>query len=192
MKTMDQAKIEIRSQQSKYGKVNSLMQYINKETLKVEHVKQPKGKASGVDGVTKEMYEEHLDDNLDKLIERMKTFSYRPLPVRRTYIPKGNGKMRPLGIPTYEDKIVQGAFRKILDFVYEPLFCDFSYGFREGKDCHQAILEINHHIMFDKVNYVVDADIKGFFDNLNHDWLIRFLEHDIADKNFIRYINKMI
>lgn len=116
MKSMEQAKIEIRSQQSKYGKVNSLMQYINKETLRVEHVKQPRGKASGVDGVTKEMYEEHLDENLDKLIERMKTFSYRPLPVRRTYIPKGNGKMRPLGIPTYEDKIVQGAFRKILDF----------------------------------------------------------------------------
>ena len=88
MKTMEQARIEIESQQSKYGKVNSLMQYINKETLRVEHVKQPKGKASGVDEVTKEMYEEHLDENLDKLIERMKTFSYRPLPVRRTYIPK--------------------------------------------------------------------------------------------------------
>jgi len=192
MKSMEQAKIEIESQQSKYGKVNSLMQYINRETLRVEHVKQPKGKASGVDGITKEMYEEHLDENLDKLIERMKTFSYRPLPVRRTYIPKGNGKMRPLGIPTYEDKIVQGAFRKILDFIYEPLFCDFSYGFREGRDCHQAILEINHHIMFDKVNYVVDADIKGFFDNLDHNWLIKFLEHDIADKNFIRYIKRFL
>lgn len=192
MKTMEQAKVEIGNQQERFGKVNSLMQYINIDTLRVEHVKQPKGKAYGVDEVTKEMYEEHLEDNLILLIESMKKFSYRPYPVKRVYIPKGNGKMRPLGIPTYEDKVVQGAFRQILNFIYEPLFCDFSYGFREGKDCHQAILDVNHHIMFDKVNYVVDADIKGFFDNLNHDWLIKFLERDIADKNFIRYIKRFL
>lgn len=192
MKTMEQAKVEIGNQQERFGKVNSLMQYINVDTLRVEHAKQPKGKAYGVDEVTKEMYEEHLEDNLKLLIESMKKFSYRPYPVRRVYIPKGNGKMRPLGIPTYEDKVVQGAFRQILNFIYEPLFCDFSYGFREGKDCHQAILDVNHHIMFDKVNYVVDADIKGFFDNLNHEWLIKFLEHDIADKNFIRYIKRFL
>ncbi len=192
MKNMEQAKIEIDSQRERYGKVNSLMQYINVETLKVEHEKQPKGKAYGVDEVTKEKYGEHLEDNLKLLIESMKKFSYRPYPVRRVYIPKGNGKMRPLGIPTYEDKVVQGAFRQILNFIYEPLFCEFSYGFRGGKDCHQAILEINHHIMFNKVNYVVDADIKGFFDNLNQEWLIKFLEHEIADKNFIRYIKRFL
>ncbi len=192
MKDMEQAKIEIDGQRERYGKVNSLMQYINVETLKVEHEKQPKGKAYGVDEVTKEKYGEHLEDNLKLLIESMKKFSYRPYPVRRVYIPKGKGKMRPLGIPTYEDKVVQGAFRQILNFIYEPLFCEFSYGFREGKDCHQAILEINHHIMFNKVNYVVDADIKGFFDNLNHEWLIKFLEHEIADKNFIRYIKRFL
>ena len=189
---MEQAKVEIGNQQERFGKVNSLMQYINVDTLRAEHAKQPSGKAYGVDEVTKEMYEEHLDDNIKLLIESMKKFSYKPYPVRRVYIPKGNGKMRPLGIPTYEDKIVQGAFRQILNFIYEPLFCDFSYGFREGKDCHQAILDVNHHIMFDKVNYVVDADIKGFFDNLNHEWLIKFLEHDIADKNFIRYIKRFL
>ncbi len=192
MKDMEQAKIEIDGQRERYGKVNSLMQYINVETLKVEHEKQPKGKAYGVDEVTKEKYGEHLEDNLKLLIESMKKFSYRPYPVRRVYIPKGKGKMRPLGIPTYEDKVVQGAFRQILNFIYEPLFCEFSYGFREGKDCHQAILEINHHIMFNKVNYVVDADIKGFFDNLNHEWLIKFLEHEIANKNFIRYIKRFL
>ena len=192
MKTMEQAKVEIGNHQERFGKVNSLMQYINIDTLRVEHVKQPKGKAYGVDEVTKEMYEEHLEDNLILLIESMKKFSYRPYPVKRVYIPKGNGKMRPLGIPTYEDKVVQGAFRQILNFIYEPLFCDFSYGFREGKDCHQAILDGNHHIMVDNVNYVVDADIKGFFDNLNHDWLIKFLERDIADKNFIRYIKRFL
>lgn len=192
MKTMEQARMEIGNQQSKYGKVNSLMQYINEETLLKYHKLQPKGKAMGIDNVTKEMYEENLYENLKKLIENMKKFSYRPLPVKRVYIPKGNGKMRPLGIPSYEDKIVQGVFREILDIIYENKFYDFSYGFRENKDCHQAILEINHHIMFDKINYVVDADIKGFFDNLNHDWLIKFLENDIADKNFIRYIKRFL
>lgn len=106
MKTMEQAKIEIGNQQEKFGRVNSLMQYINTDTLRVEHVKQPKGKAYGVDEVTKEMYEEHLEDKIKLLIESMRKFSYRPYPVRRVYIPKGNGKMRPLGIPIYEDKVV--------------------------------------------------------------------------------------
>lgn len=192
MKTMEQAKIEIDSQMKRFGKVNSLMQYINVVTLEKKHQEQPKGKAVGIDKVTKEMYEEHLYDNLEKLIEDMKKFSYRPLPVKRKYIPKGNGKLRPLGIPSYEDKIVQGAFRDVLDIIYEPKFHNYSYGFRRSKDCHQALLEVNHHIMFDKINYVLDADIKGFFDNLNHDWLIKFLENDIADKNFIRYIKRFL
>lgn len=192
MKTMAQARMEISNQQSKYGKVNSLMQYINERTLLIQHILQPKDKAYGVDKVTKEMYEENLYDNIKKLIENMKKFSYHPLPVKRTYIPKSNGKLRPLGIPSYEDKIVQGAFREILDIIYEPKFYEFSYGFRVNKNCHQAILEVNHHIMFDKINYVVDADIKGFFDNLSHEWLIKFLENDIADKNFIRYIKRFL
>lgn len=189
---MEQARVEIGNQQSKYGKVNSLMQYINEGTLLVQHKMQPSGKAVGIDKVTKEMYQENLYENLKKLIEDMKKFSYRPLPVERKYIPKGEGKFRPLGIPSYEDKIVQGAFREILDIIYEPKFYDFSYGFRKGKDCHQAILQVNHHIMFNKINYVVDADIKGFFDNLNHEWLIKFLENDIADKHFIRYIKRFL
>ena len=192
MKTMEQARVEIGNQQSKYGKVNSLMQYINEGTLLVQHKIQPSGKAVGIDKVTKEMYQENLCENLKKLIEDMKKFSYRPLPVERKYIPKGEGKFRPLGIPSYEDKIVQGAFRDILDIIYEPKFYDFSYGFRKGKDCHQAILQVNHHIMFNKINYVVDADIKGFFDNLSHEWLIKFLENDIADKHFIRYIKRFL
>ena len=129
MKTMEQARVEIGNQQNKYGKVNSLMQYINEETLLKHYNLQPRGKATGVDNVTKEMYEENLHENLKKLIEDMKKFAYRPLPVRRTHIPKGNGKFRPLGIPSYEDKIVQGAFREILDIIYEKKFYDFSYGF---------------------------------------------------------------
>lgn len=173
-------------------KPTSLIHLVNKETLKEQHKKQICGKASGIDKVTKEEYEVNLDENLDNLITRMKKFSYKPLPVRRTYIPKINGKVRPLGIPAYEDKLVQGAIANILNQVYECKFLDCSYGFRENRNCHQAIREINQIIMTRKVNYILDADIKGFFDNVDHKWLMKFLENDIGDKNLLRYINRFL
>lgn len=189
---MENEKAEIAGLAAKYGRVQSLMQYVNKETLAKSYCQQPKGKAEGVDGITKEAYGENLNDNLDDLLRRMKRFSYKPYPVRRAYIPKGNGKMRGLGIPSFEDKVVQGVFKEILEGIYEPKFLDFSFGFRPNRSCHDAIQRVNKHIMADKVNYVVDADIKGFFDNIDHDWMVRFLEHDIADKNFIRYIKRFL
>jgi group II intron reverse transcriptase/maturase len=183
----------IARQAEKHEKVQTLMHYVNKENLIEEHRRQRRGKAKGIDGVGKDEYDEHLEENIDNLLAKMKSFSYRPQAVRRTYIPKaGSDKLRPLGIPAYEDKLVQGAMRKVTDQIYEGKFYDFSYGFREGKSCHQAIREINQLIMTRKVNFIVDADIKGFFDNLDHEWLMKFLEHDIADKNFLRYIKRFL
>lgn len=173
-------------------KVENLIHFVNKETLKEQHKKQQRNKASGIDKMTKDEYENNLEENIENLIERMKKFSYKPLPVRRTYIPKANGKLRPLGIPAYEDKLVQGVMADILNEIYECKFLECSYGFRPNRNCHQAIREINQRIMINKVNYILDCDIKGFFDNVNHKWLMKFLEHDINDKAFLRYINRFL
>ena len=173
-------------------RIENLIHFVNKETLKEQHRKQQRNKASGIDKITKDKYTLKLDENIENLIERMKKFSYKPLPVRRTYIPKANGKLRPLGIPSYEDKLVQGIMADILNEIYECKFLECSYGFRPNKNCHQAIREINQRIMINKVNYILDCDIKGFFDNVDHKWLMKFLKHDIKDEVFLRYINRFL
>lgn len=183
---------KIRIQSKQYDKVQNLMRYVNVGTLTAEHKKQLKGKAVGIDGVTKVKYNENLDNNLDDLMKRLKQFSYKPKAVKRVHIPKSNGKLRPLGLPSYEDKLVQGVMAKVLNEVYEPRFLETSFGFRPNKNAHQAIAMINQTIMTKKVNFIVDADIKGFFDNVSHEWLIKFLENDINDKRFIRYINRFL
>ena len=174
-------------------KLQTLMHLVNAQTLKEVHSRQDKNKAHGVDRVTKGDYEENLDENLANLIEKMKQFSYRPQPVRRTYIPKegSNDKMRPLGIPAYEDKLVQGAMGDILTAIYEPRFYNFSYGFRASRDCHMALKALKAEL-WNGTSWVVDADIKGFFDNVDHDWLMKFLEHNIEDKNFLRYVTRFL
>lgn len=173
-------------------KLQTLMHNVNMKTLQMAHQSQKTGKAAGVDRETKTSYEENLQENLRRLTEQMKTFSYRPQPVRRTYIPKGDGKkLRPLGIPAYEDKLVQSVMADILKGIYKPKFYDFSYGYREKKSCHDAIKALVRNLQW-QTNWVVDADIKGFFDNVNHDWMMRFLEHDIADKNFLRYVKRFM
>lgn len=183
---------DIRKLSTYYSKLGALIHHVNYGTLKEEHKRQLRNKAVGVDGVTKEEYDSNLDENLKDLVSRMKTFSYRPKSVRRTYIPKANGKLRPLGIPSYEDRLVQGVMARILNEVYEPRFLDCSYGFREGRNVHQAIREVNQAIMYKGVNYILDCDIKGFFDNVDHKWLMEFLSHDIGDKNFLRYIVRFL
>lgn len=189
---METKQQDIRTLSVKHSKLETLMNHVNYETLKAEHKRQKKNKAVGVDKVTKEEYEENLEENLKNLITRMKKFSYRPQPVRRVEIPKANGKTRPLGIPSYEDKLVQGVMADILNDVYEPRFLDCSYGFRPNRKAHDAIKVVNDLIMFKKVNYVLDCDIKSFFDNVNHEWLMKFLGNDIADKNFLRYIVRFL
>ena len=173
-------------------KLQTIMHYVNRETLITQHEKQQLGKASGIDGVTKEEYDKNLEVNIANLLTRMKNFSYKPRPVRKTYIPKANGKLRGLGIPCYEDKLVQGAMADILNEIYVNIFLDISYGFRPKKNCHQAVSQINWLLMTKKINYILDADIKGFFDNIDHEIMMMFLKHKIEDKNFLRYIKRFL
>lgn len=175
------------------GKVQNLAPYSNVDTLRNAHNKMDAKKAQGIDKVSKEDYAVNLDANLESLVDRMKKGSYKPEPSRRVYIPKeGSEKGRPLGISCYEDKLVENVIAEILGMIYEPKFMDSSFGFRPGKNCHQAIREIIEMVQYRKVNYVVEADIKGFFDNVDHGWLIQFLEHDIADKRFMELIKKFL
>lgn len=182
----------IRYQSEKYAKLTTLINRVNEGSLKEAHRRQKTGKAVGIDGVTKEEYGQKLNENVRDLVARMKAFKYIPQPVRRAYIPKPNGKQRPLGIPAYEDRLVQNVMAEVLNDVYEPRFLDCSYGFRPNRSAHQAVRYINQAIMTKKVNYVLDADIKGFFDNLDQKWLMKFLEHDIADRNFLRYVGRFL
>lgn len=170
----------------------SLINRVDAVALMAAHDKQKTYKASGIDGVNKDVYEQNLLENVLNLVERMKTFDYVPQPVRRTYIPKANGKMRPLGIPAYEDRLVQRVMADILAEVYEPRFLDCSHGFRPKRGAHDVIRYIDRSVMRGRVNYVLEADIKGFFDNVDQAWLMKFLEHDIADKNFLRYIVRFL
>ena len=189
---MEQELKGIRYQSAKYEKLTTLINRVNEETLKEAHRKQKTGKAVGIDGETKESYEANLEENVKDLVTRMKRFKYIPQPVRRTYIPKANGKMRPLGIPAYEDRLVQSVMAGILNDIYEERFLDCSHGFRPGRSAHEVVRYINQTVMTCKVNYVLEADIKGFFDNLDQKWLMKFLEHDIADKNFLRYVARFL
>lgn len=179
---MEMTAEELRKLSDRHERVQNLMCLVNEHSLLEAHRKQPRGKALGVDGVSKDEYDRNAERNIPDLVSRMKSFSYRPLPVRRTYIPKTNGKMRPLGIPSYEDRLVQSVMAEILNNIYEKRFLDCSYGFRENRSAHDVVRFIDREIMSKPVNYVLEADIKGFFDNVNHDWLMRFLEHDIDDK----------
>ena len=181
-----------RAIEDKRFKFTSLAHLLNETSLKECFYMLEKDKAAGVDEVTFEEYEMYLNTNIQKLVKRMKTGKYYPQPVRRAYIPKGEGKFRPLGIPCLEDKIVQMGVSRILNAIFEPNFLDCSYGFREGRSCHQALKQLVNTIMTKPVNHIIDADIRGFFDNVEHDWLVEMLKQKIADKNFLKIIVRFL
>lgn len=149
--------------------------------------------AAGIDRVTKEMYAADLEANLTKLVERLHRMAYIPQSVRRVYIPKpGTSKQRPLGIPALEDKLVQVGLVRILECIYEQDFIDDSYGFRPGRSCHDALRALSHTVEKGKVNWIVEADIKGFFDNVDHDWMMKFLAHRVGEKRVQRMVKRFL
>jgi len=163
----------------------------------IEHLKEAyfglKRKAApGVDGETWLHYGEQLGENLQDLADRLRRGAYRAKPVRRSYIPKSDGGQRPLGVTVLEDKIVQRTTVKVLNAIYETDFLGFSYGFRPGRKPHDALDALYGGIMTRKVGWVLDADIRGYFDAISHEWLMKFVEHRIADKRVLRHIKKWL
>lgn len=174
-------------------KLTALWHHVYKpEHLKEAFFQLKPGAAAGVDRVTWGEYAENLDERIEDLSSRLARGAYRAKPTRRVYIPKQNGERRPLGIPALEDKIVQKVTVEILNAIYEPAFLGFSYGFRPGRSPHNALDALNVGIVRRKVNHVLDADIRGFFDAIDHEWMIKFLEHRIQDIRVIRHVKKWL
>jgi group II intron reverse transcriptase/maturase len=171
----------------------SIYHLMNKELL-LECFARLKGKAaSGIDKITKEQYALHLDANLENLVERLHKMAYKPQPVLRIYIPKaGSQRKRPLGIPTLEDKRVQAGLVKILQAIYEQDFLPDSYGFRPVRSCHDALRALSQTVENQPIHSIVEADIKGFFDNVDQEQLMDFISHRIADKRMLRLIKRFL
>jgi group II intron reverse transcriptase/maturase len=162
------------------------------ERLRAAYLALKREAAPGVDGETWQHYGENLEVNLRDLSDRLRRGAYRAKPVRRAYIPKADGRQRPLGVPALEDKIAQRAVVEVLNAIYETDFLGFSYGFRPGRSPHQALDALTVGIERRRVNWVLDADIRRFFDTLDHGWLVRFVEHRVADRRVVRLIQKWL
>jgi group II intron reverse transcriptase/maturase len=164
----------------------------NVEMLRVAFFSLKREAAPGVDGQTWRHYGEALEENLQDLSDRLKRGAYRAKPVRRVFIPKADGRQRPLGVTALEDKIVQRATVEVLNAIYETDFLGFSYGFRPGRSQHKALDALYTGLLTRKVNWVLDIDIRGFFDAIEHEWLVKFVEHRIADRRVVRLIQKWL
>lgn len=168
--------------------LNNLAYLMDKEWFYEAWKRLRKGAAHGVDAVSSSEDQTNLDTNIDSLLCRLKRSSYRAPPVKRVYIPKSDGKLRPLGLPTIEDKLLQRGVGIIVSTIYEQEFLDMSYGFRSRRNAHQAVEGVKAAIATGKVSWVVDADIRSFFDEMDHDWLMTFVSHRIKDKTILGLI----
>ncbi len=181
-----------RAKACKHHRFRDLYRLINAELLLESWWDLNKDAASGVDGVTAEEYQIDLEANLKGLAERLKTKRYRAKLVRRCYIPKENGKQRPLGIPALEDKLVQLACAKVLNAIYEQDFLDCSNAYRPNRSAKETVADLTFNLQYGRYGYIVEADIKGFFDNIDHDWLLEMLALRINDKAFLNLIHKWL
>jgi RNA-directed DNA polymerase len=187
------ARVRQAAKQDRKQRFTALLHHVYAiDRLRTAYLAVKRDAAAGIDGETWRHYGEALEDNLRDLAARVKRGAYRASPVRRVYIPKADGRQRPLGVPTLEDKIVQRAVVEVLSAIYEQDFLGFSYGFRQGRSPHRALDALTVGIETRKVNWVLDADIRGFFDTLDHGWLLRFLEHRVADRRVVRLIQKWL
>jgi group II intron reverse transcriptase/maturase len=170
----------------------SLAHLLNVEYLRDCYNSLNRNKAVGIDNVSWKDYGENLEENLERLVSRLKRKRYKPIPAKRVYIPKGENERRPLGISALENKIVEKGIVCILESIYEQDFFDSSYGFRPDRNSHQALKKLNDLIMFQPVNHIVEADIRGFFDNVSHDLLIKFMQKRVNDTTLLNLIKRFL
>lgn len=180
------------AREDKGARFTALLHHVTPEALKDSFFSLKRQVAPGVDGVTWKQCQMGLGERLEDLHERVHSGTYRAQPSKRTYIPKPDGRMRPIGIAALEDKIVQHAVGKVLSFIYEEDFLGFSYGFRPGRGQHDALDALAVGLGRRKVNWVLDADVQGFFDTISHKWMIRFIEHRVADQRILRLVRKWL
>ncbi len=178
-----------RSGQTKF---TALLHHVDVAALERAFKRQRRAASPGVGGVTVDAYEQDLEENLQRLHECVHSGQYWPKPVRRTYIPKADGGQRALGIPALEDKIVQSAVAEVLTAIYEADFLGFSHGFRPGRSPHEAMEALERALMTQKVNWVLDVDVRSFFDSVDHGWLLRMLAHRIADRRILRLVERWL
>jgi len=181
------------ARRDKKGRFTALMHHIYAvEQLHAAYAALKRDAAAGVDGETWQHYGQNLEENLLGLSKRLKRGAYRAKPVRRVFIPKADGRQRPLGVTALEDKIVQRATVEVLNAIYETDFLGFSYGFRPGRNAHNALDALYTALVTRKVNWVLDLDIRGFYETIDHGWLVKFIEHRIADQRVVRLIKKWL
>jgi len=186
------ARVNEAAKRSRQTRFTALLHHVDVAALERAYRRLRRRAAPGVDGMTVDAYERGLEVRLRDLCDRVHSGHYRPLPVRRTYIPKADGGQRPLGILALEDKIVQSAVAEVLSAVYEADFLNCSYGFRPGRSAHQALQTVREAVTTEPVNWVLDADIRRYFDSVDHAWLLRMMAHRIADPRVLRLIRQWL